>query len=116
MSKTRGRGVLMSVAAMSFGLVLANAQAATQVVQVVDKSGKPPFTRSFKQVQINDVAQLETANVEYVQVMTVDMSGKPPYRRVMQSVPVKDVAQLESAEGEETKTHFSGRPPFKRHQ
>lgn len=80
----------------------------------VDTSGKPPFKRTLKQEEaVADVAQLESVNVEMVEMMTVDMSGKPPYRRSIQRVAVADVAQLESAE-ENQSTDFRGRPPFKR--
>lgn len=116
MNKLRKVFLSMSALFLSAGLYAAGNPTETQTVQIVDKSGKPPFSRTFKQVEVNDIAQVEVADVTYAKVMTVDMSGKPPFRRVMQLVPVNDVAQVERVESVESKTDYAGRPPFKRHK
>ncbi|NVK56581.1 MAG: hypothetical protein HWE26_13285 [Alteromonadaceae bacterium] len=84
-------------------------------LMVVERSGKPPFKRSFVQAKGVDVAQFETvsaANCEEVKV--VNMRGKPPFKRSTECVEMVDMAQFEVSD--ETKaTDFKGRPPFKRH-
>ncbi|MBU2978081.1 hypothetical protein [Alteromonas sp. C1M14] len=109
----------LSLGAASFILFSASAAFAntqTHTVQVVDYSGKPPFKRTMVELDVHDVAKLETVNtpVEYVEVRTVDMSGKPPFKRSIKRVPVYDVAQLEVTL-EQEKPALIGRPPFKRH-
>lgn len=109
----------LSFGAVSFilfntGAAFANTQ--THRVQVVDYTGKPPFKRTMVELDVHDVAKLESVStpVEYVEIRTVDMIGKPPFKRTIKRVPVYDVAQLE-ATLESEKPALIGRPPFKRH-
>ncbi|QJR82385.1 hypothetical protein CA267_017320 [Alteromonas pelagimontana] len=88
-------------------------------VQVVDRTGKPPFTRKFETLPVQDVAQFEALSqenaMEWVEVRTVDMSGKPPYQRKVERLRVIDIAQFEEIKNQDS-TDYSGRPPFKRHR
>ncbi|HCV16579.1 MAG TPA: hypothetical protein DGF36_00455 [Alteromonas sp.] len=80
---------------------------------VVERSGKPPFKRTFVQSRTVDVAQFETS-AQCEDVKTVTLRGKPPFKRSTECVRVVDVAQFEVG-SEQPTTDFSGKPPFKRH-
>ena len=99
--------------------VMASNDQDTVDIQLVDYSGKPPFTRQIKSVPVSDVARLESLGesaIEYVEVRQVIMRGKPPYRRVTIRLPVYDVAQFEMLEEQEKPARQGSRPPFRRHR
>lgn len=79
---------------------------------VVERSGKPPFKRSFAQISTVDVAQFEV-RTQCEEVKIVSFRGKPPFKRSTECVNVVDVAQFE-IDNTKSKTDFSGKPPFKR--
>ena len=107
---------LLAVSCLSFAHT--SAQAApemnnTDTTMVVERSGKPPFKRTFVQARTVDVAQFETS-AQCEDVKTVTLRGKPPFKRSTECVRVVDVAQFEVS-SEQPTTDFSGKPPFKRH-
>lgn len=87
--------------------------ASTETIMVVERSGKPPFKRTFVEARSVDVAQFETSS-KCENIKTVTLRGKPPFKRSTACVQVVDVAQFELS-SEQNKTDFSGKPPFKRH-
>lgn len=93
-----------------------NDSAATNKVMVVERSGKPPFKRTFVNAKEVDVAQFETMNeaLPCEKRVSVTMRGKPPFKRVTECVPVVNMAQFEQTDDARS-TDFRGSPPFKRH-
>lgn len=78
----------------------------------VDYSGKPPYKRTLTEINVVDVAKLETAETQVIS--TTDFSGKPPFKRNVETLQVVDAAVLEATDDSGKKTR-KGRPPFKRH-
>lgn len=62
----------------------------------VDYSGKPPFKRTLVEVEVADIAQMETVETQFVR--TTDFSGKPPFKRNLETLEVVDTAVLEEAD------------------
>lgn len=113
--------VLPVIALSCFSFAHLSAQAAPEMsssqhsqdkVMVVERSGKPPFKRSFAEISTVDVAQFEISN-ECEDVKIVSFRGKPPFKRSTECVNVVDVAQFE-IDNAKSKADFSGKPPFKR--
>ena len=75
---------------------------------------KPPFKRSFKTIQLTDVALAEPVAVDTVELNFVDVraNGKAPFKRSTVVVPVVDAAVMEPSEA---RVQFRGKPPFNRH-
>jgi len=93
-----------------------NDSATTKKLMVVERSGKPPFKRTFVNANEVDVAQFETMSeaLPCEKRVSVTMRGKPPYKRSVECVPVVNMAQFEQTD-ETRSTAFRGSPPFKRH-
>jgi len=94
----------------------ADANESTMKIMTVDMGAgkKPPFKRSFKTIELSDVAMSEPVDVETVELNFVDVraNGKAPFKRSTVSVPVVDAAVVESTG---PRTQFRGKPPFNRH-
>ncbi|GGF55308.1 hypothetical protein [Alteromonas lipolytica] len=113
--------ILPLIALSCFSFVHSASQAAPQIgnneasdtIMVVERTGKPPFKRTFAPVSTADVAQFEITS-QCEETKTVVMRGKPPFKRTTECLNVVDVAQFETTSTGQ-QTDFSGRPPFKRH-
>jgi hypothetical protein len=88
---------------------------------VTDFKGRPPFKRTIERVPAIEIAQVEIANseeVDMVEVKKIEFRGKPPFKRSKELVPVIDIMQLELEPEAPTKKSsrkkFGGRPPFTR--